>query len=68
MIKPMKKHFKKANIYINGEDLKVLGIAPGKIYATLLEKVREKRINGELKTKKDEIKFLMEEIKNPTCD
>jgi len=43
---------------INGDDLKKLGLKPGPLYAKLLKKVLHRKIDGGLKTKKDELNFV----------
>lgn len=43
---------------IGGEDIKMLGVTPGPLYTRLLTKVLDKKINGEIKTKKEELDFV----------
>ncbi len=50
--------YNRIRIKIGGDDLKKLGLKPGPLYAKLLRKVLHKRIDGELKTKKDELDFV----------
>ena len=45
-------------IEISGDDLKKLGLEPGPEFKDVLEHVREQKINGKLKTKKDEIEYV----------
>ena len=42
---------------IGGEDLKKLGMKPGPIYTKILTEVLHKKVDGELKTKKDELEY-----------
>jgi len=46
------------NILITGQDLKKMDIKPGPIYREILDAVLHARLNGRLKTKNDEIKFV----------
>ncbi|MFH1380751.1 MAG: CBS domain-containing protein, partial [Candidatus Omnitrophota bacterium] len=50
-----------AKIKINGHDLKKLGIKPGPLFKKLLAKVLYKKIDGEIKSKKDELNFIQKE-------
>jgi len=45
-------------ISITGKDLKKKGLAPGPIYKEILEAVLDAKLNGRLKTKKDEQAFV----------
>jgi len=47
-------------VSITGDDLKKSGIKPGPIYTKVLNKVLAAKLNGRLKTKKDELKYVME--------
>ncbi|MFZ3089832.1 MAG: CBS domain-containing protein [Nitrospirota bacterium] len=49
---------RKTGLSITGNDLKKLGIKEGPGFRNILEKAFEKKINGMLKTKKDELKFV----------
>jgi len=49
--------------YIKGRDLVKIGIKPGPVYTTLLNKVLNAKLDGLLKTKKEEIKFTEEYAK-----
>ena len=42
---------------INGEDLKEMGLNPGKILGEVLNKVLQEKIDRGFKTKQDELKF-----------
>ena len=48
----------KVKIKIRGGDLKKLGLKPGPLYTKILTKVLHEKIEGGVKTKKDEIKFV----------
>lgn len=50
----------KVAIAITGDDLKKLGYKPGPIYKEILEKVLATKLNGKVKTKKDELKYVKE--------
>lgn len=43
---------------IGGEDLKALGLEPGPKFKEILEEVRSRRIDGELKTREQELAFV----------
>jgi tRNA nucleotidyltransferase (CCA-adding enzyme) len=43
---------------LQGSDLKALGIAPGPAYARLLKKLRAARLDGEVKTREDELRLV----------
>ena len=45
-------------VSITGKDLKKVGIKPGPIYREILDAVLHARLNGQLKSKNDEIKFV----------
>ncbi|MBI3353297.1 MAG: CBS domain-containing protein [Nitrospirae bacterium] len=49
---------RKIGLSITGNDLKKLGIKEGPLFRGILEKAFEKKLNGMLKTKKDELKFV----------
>lgn len=51
---------KRTHVILNGEDLKSLGIAPGKIFKTILNDLLEVKLDGKVETKEDEIKFVKE--------
>ncbi|MGB2706478.1 MAG: hypothetical protein WBC74_06455, partial [Candidatus Omnitrophota bacterium] len=50
--------YNRIRIKIGGEDLKKLKIKPGPLYTKLLKRVLHKKIDGELKTKKEELEFV----------
>jgi len=43
---------------IGGEDLKKLGMKPSPLYTKILTEVLHKKVDGELKTKKDELEYV----------
>lgn len=45
-------------IFLNGEDLKTLGFRPGPIYREIMKAVLDARLNGEVKTKEEELEFV----------
>ena len=45
--------------FLKGDDLKELGFKPGPIYRKILEELLDARLNGDLKTRKDEVEFVM---------
>lgn len=49
---------RKIGLSITGNDLKKLGIKEGPGFRDILEKAFERKLNGMLKTKKDELKFV----------
>jgi len=49
---------RKISLSITGSDLIKIGIKQGPKFRTILEKAFEKKMNGILKTKKDELKFV----------
>ena len=48
---------RKISVYLKGKDLQKMGIAPGPIYREILEATLDAKLNGELKTRKDELNF-----------
>ena len=43
---------------VTGDDLKVLGIPPGKRYSELLRKIRDAQLDGEVKTKAEALALI----------
>jgi tRNA nucleotidyltransferase (CCA-adding enzyme) len=43
---------------IGGEDLKALGLKPGPLFRQILETVRDAKLNGEVKTREDELNLV----------
>jgi tRNA nucleotidyltransferase (CCA-adding enzyme) len=44
---------------IRGQDLKDLGIPPGPVYRKVLEEILDGRLNGELKSRQDELDYIL---------
>jgi tRNA nucleotidyltransferase (CCA-adding enzyme) len=42
---------------IGGKDLKSVGIKPGPIYSTILNKIIDEKLDGKLNTMEEEIEF-----------
>lgn len=57
------KRYSRVKIRISGHDLKKLGLEPGPLYSKLLTKVLHGRLDGEIKTKNDEIKLVTELVR-----
>ena len=55
---------RRASISIKGKDLKKMGLKPGPIYRQILAAVLDAKLDGNLKTKKDEIEFASRYIEN----
>ncbi|RZB36189.1 MAG: tRNA nucleotidyltransferase (CCA-adding enzyme) [Desulfobacteraceae bacterium Eth-SRB2] len=51
------------NTSVKGKDLKKMGLEPGPIYREILEAVLDTKLNGEIKTRNDELDF----VKNYVC-
>ena len=51
---------KRTRILLTGEDIKELGIAPGKIFKRILDNLLEAKLDGRVKTKEEEINFIKE--------
>lgn len=62
------KIFKKIKPHLTGEDLKRLGIKEGKEIGKILELLRQNVIEGKLKTKEDEEKFVAELVLKKLAD
>jgi tRNA nucleotidyltransferase (CCA-adding enzyme) len=50
-------NLRKVKISLKGRDLKKMGVAPGPIYRDILQAALEAKLNGKLKTLKDELDF-----------
>ena len=55
--------YKKESVYISGEELKKLQIEPGPIYSQILNRLLYARLDGEVKNKENEIKFVQNILK-----
>jgi len=52
------KKYKNESVYISGKELKKLHIKPGPIYSQILGKLLYAQLDGEVKNKEDEVKFV----------
>ncbi|NQU95548.1 MAG: CBS domain-containing protein [Candidatus Omnitrophica bacterium] len=50
--------YNKVKIKIGGHDLKKLGLKPGPVYKKILDEILHKKIDGDIKTKKDELMYV----------
>jgi tRNA nucleotidyltransferase (CCA-adding enzyme) len=50
--------YKKESLYISGKELKELQVKPGPIYSQILNKLLCAQLDGEVKNKRDEIRFV----------
>lgn len=50
--------YNRVRIKIGGEDLKKIGVKPGPLYTRLLKRVLYKKIDGEVRTKKEELDYV----------
>lgn len=50
--------YRDIKLYVNGSDILSLGIAPGPVYQKILAKVMEAKLNGQVKTRQDEIELI----------
>jgi len=50
--------YKKENLYISGKELKELQVEPGPIYSQILNKLLCAQLDGKVKNKRDEIRFV----------
>jgi len=48
---------------VKGKDLKKMGIKPGPIYRKILEAVLDAKLNGQIKTRDDELKFVKDYVR-----
>ena len=51
------------NTSVKGKDLKKMGIKPGPIYREVLQAVLDAKLNGQLKTRNDELNFVKEYVR-----
>jgi tRNA nucleotidyltransferase (CCA-adding enzyme) len=56
---------RRVDIQLRGKDLKKMGLKPGPIYRQVLENILNARLDGKIKTRKDEIDFVRQFIKDP---
>jgi tRNA nucleotidyltransferase (CCA-adding enzyme) len=57
------KKYKKEILYISGKELKELQVKPGPIYSQILNKLLCAQLDGEVKNKRDEIRFVKNILK-----
>jgi len=50
----------KVNISLSGKDLKAMGIEPGPIYKEILDRILNGRLDGEIKGREEERRFVIE--------
>jgi len=55
--------YSQKKLYVTGEDLKEIGIKQGPVYKKILLDTLLEKINGRIKTKKQEINFIKKKIK-----
>ncbi|MDF1591716.1 MAG: CBS domain-containing protein [Desulfobacterales bacterium] len=55
-------HLRPVQISITGKELKEMGLEPGPIYREILYAVRYARLNGQLKSRSDEIEFVKDYV------
>ena len=48
---------RRTKLSLKGSDLKKMGLKPGPVYRQVMEAVLDARLDGALKSKKDEIEF-----------
>ncbi len=56
-IKGFLQRYNNVRIFLKGDDLKSLGLKPGPKYSRILKMVLDKKIDGVLKTRNDEMKY-----------
>ena len=57
------KKYKRERLLISGEELKELGVKPGPIYSQILNKLLFAQLDGEVKNKRDEMRFVKNILK-----
>ena len=53
-------HQRSIRPYIQGRDLLRIGLPPGPVFSTIFNQILTAKLDGQLKTKKEEIKFATE--------
>ena len=51
-------HLRSVKVSVTGKDLQDLGLKPGPVYREVLDAVLHAKLNGQLKSKTDEIEFV----------
>ena len=59
------KHDRRATTILKGEDLKQLGLKPGPRFKTILDRLLDARLNGNVRTESDERAFVHRMVKKP---
>ena len=57
--------YRRVKSILNGNDLKAMGLKPGPLYNRILDRLLDERLNGEVKTKADELRLVSRLAKNP---
>ncbi|MFH1798769.1 MAG: CCA tRNA nucleotidyltransferase [Candidatus Omnitrophota bacterium] len=55
--------YRRVKLKIKGYDIKKAGILPGPVYKEILEEVLRAKLDGKLRAKKDELKYMRQKIK-----
>jgi tRNA nucleotidyltransferase (CCA-adding enzyme) len=50
-------NLRRVKVSLKGRDLKKMGVAPGPVYRDILQAALDAKLNGKLKTHKDELEF-----------
>jgi tRNA nucleotidyltransferase (CCA-adding enzyme) len=58
-------NLRRVQIQLRGKDLKKMGFKPGPIYRQVLENILNAKLDGKIKTRKDEIDFVRQFRKDP---
>ena len=56
-------HLRYIEPLVKGRDLKTMGIPPGPVYRRILQAVLEAKLNGNLKSRQDELDFVQDFIR-----
>jgi tRNA nucleotidyltransferase (CCA-adding enzyme) len=59
------KHDRRATTILKGEDLKQLGLKPGPRFKTILDRLLDARLNGNVRTESDERAFVHRMVQKP---
>ncbi|MFH0812919.1 MAG: CBS domain-containing protein [Pseudomonadota bacterium] len=51
-------HLRFTEVMLTGKDLKAMGLPPGKVYQQVLKSLLKKRLDGNIKTREDEIMYV----------
>ncbi len=50
-------NLRRVKVALKGRDLKKMGVVPGPVYRDILQAALDAKLNGKLKTHKDELEF-----------